>query len=52
MFSNKNRNTILEQINQSEFDIIVIGGGITGSGIALDAGSRGLNVFLLEKKDG
>ena len=31
--------------------MVVIGGGITGSGIALDAASRGLNVLVLEKKD-
>lgn len=33
------------------FDVIVIGGGITGAGIALDAQSRGLSVCLLEKQD-
>lgn len=33
------------------FDLIVIGGGITGAGIALDAQSRGLSVCLLEKQD-
>ena len=32
-------------------DVIVIGGGITGTGIALDAASRGLSVVLLEKHD-
>lgn len=51
MFSNKNRATILEQIHQSSFDIIVIGGGITGAGVALDTASRGLSVLLLEKND-
>ncbi len=34
-----------------QFDIIIIGGGITGAGIALDAASRGLKVLLLEKYD-
>ncbi|NOY85798.1 MAG: FAD-dependent oxidoreductase [Deltaproteobacteria bacterium] len=33
------------------FDLIVIGGGATGCGIALDAASRGLNVALVEKND-
>ena len=32
-------------------DIIVIGGGITGTGIALDAASRGLSVVLVDKHD-
>ncbi|MGB2923645.1 MAG: FAD-dependent oxidoreductase, partial [Mycobacterium sp.] len=32
-------------------DLIVIGGGITGTGIALDAASRGLSVVLVEKHD-
>ena len=32
-------------------DLVVIGGGITGTGIALDAASRGLNVVLAEKHD-
>ena len=32
-------------------DVIVIGGGITGAGIALDAASRGLRVALVEKHD-
>jgi glycerol-3-phosphate dehydrogenase len=34
-----------------EFDILVIGGGITGAGIALDAATRGLKVALVEKRD-
>jgi len=33
------------------FDVVIIGGGITGAGIALDAASRGLKTLLLEKKD-
>jgi glycerol-3-phosphate dehydrogenase len=32
-------------------DVVVIGGGITGSGIALDAATRGLSVVLVEKHD-
>ena len=34
-----------------QLDVIVIGGGITGAGIALDAASRGLRVALVEKHD-
>ncbi|MGH9843376.1 MAG: glycerol-3-phosphate dehydrogenase, partial [Blastocatellia bacterium] len=33
------------------FDVLVIGGGITGAGIALDAAARGLKVALVEKRD-
>ncbi len=36
---------------ENEFDIIIIGGGATGSGIALDAASRGLKTILFEKND-
>ena len=32
-------------------DVVVVGGGITGAGIALDAASRGLSVALLERRD-
>lgn len=41
---------IQEDFN-NEFDVIIIGGGINGSGIARDAASRGLSVLLLEKED-
>ncbi|MBC5638033.1 glycerol-3-phosphate dehydrogenase/oxidase [Ornithinibacillus sp. BX22] len=50
-FSTQNRKTIITKMEQELFDVIVIGGGITGSGIALDAISRGLNVALIERKD-
>lgn len=36
---------------QDKYDVLVIGGGITGAGIALDASMRGLKVCLLEKND-
>ncbi len=41
----------LEQASSQHYDLIVVGGGITGSGIALDAASRGMKVLLLEKQD-
>ena len=34
-----------------EFDVLVIGGGITGAGVALDAATRGYSVALVEKSD-
>ena len=50
-FSAKNRAALLQHLNQTTFDVVVIGGGITGAGIALDAASRGLKVVLLEMQD-
>lgn len=49
--SSQNRQKILQQFQSQTFDLIVIGGGITGAGIALDAASRGMKVALVEKKD-
>ena len=35
----------------AEVDVVVVGGGVTGAGVALDAASRGLSVVLLERTD-
>lgn len=51
MFSYKERSTILNTLNHYTFDVLVIGGGITGAGIALDAASRGLSVALVDMQD-
>jgi glycerol-3-phosphate dehydrogenase len=51
MFSVKNRQETLQKLQSETFDILVIGGGITGVGIALDAIGRGLKVALIEKQD-
>src|ERR1700680_1383827 len=45
------RQRALEALRSEEFDVLVIGGGITGAGVALDAASRGYSVALLEKWD-
>ncbi|HNP17807.1 MAG TPA: glycerol-3-phosphate dehydrogenase/oxidase [Fulvivirga sp.] len=45
------RSTLLHSLKTESFDLIVIGGGITGAGIALDASSRGLKTLLVEKND-
>ena len=50
-FSNQNRTKTIAKLSNSAFDLVVIGGGITGGGIALDAASRGLKVALVEKND-
>lgn len=51
MFSAKMRHQKLEELATYQFDLVVIGGGITGAGIALDAVSRGMSVALIEKND-
>ncbi len=49
--SSRTRAANLEQMRRDVFDLAVIGGGITGAGVALDAASRGLSVALVEKGD-
>jgi glycerol-3-phosphate dehydrogenase len=41
----------LAALERESFDLVVVGGGITGAGVALDAASRGYSVALLEKSD-
>lgn len=50
-FSNQNRKKTITKFSKEAYDLVVIGGGITGGGIALDAASRGLKVALIEKND-
>ena len=50
-FSFLNRKETAHQLQKNSFDLLIIGGGITGAGIALDAASRGLKVALVEKND-
>ncbi len=45
------RNKIIQNLKTSDYDVLVIGGGITGAGIALDAASRGFSVALVEMND-
>ena len=49
--SARTRNSNLERMSRELFDVAVIGGGITGAGVALDAATRGLTVALIEKSD-
>ena len=45
------RSQALAALSQDEFDVVVVGGGITGAGVALDAAARGYSVALLERYD-
>lgn len=46
-----NRNQVKDQLKSKEYDVVIIGGGITGAGIALDASQRGMKVALVEMQD-
>ncbi|MFD4706392.1 glycerol-3-phosphate dehydrogenase/oxidase [Gottfriedia sp. NPDC058432] len=50
-FSSLNRKKIKKALAEKEFDLLVIGGGITGCGIALDATTRGMSTALVEMQD-
>ncbi len=45
------RDAAAQRLRSEEFDLVVIGGGITGAGVALDAASRGLRTALVERDD-
>jgi glycerol-3-phosphate dehydrogenase len=45
------RSQALAALSHDEFDVVVVGGGITGAGVALDAATRGYSVALLERAD-
>ena len=45
------RDAALKAVTGERFDVVVIGGGITGAGVALDAASRGYTVALVERDD-
>jgi glycerol-3-phosphate dehydrogenase len=45
------RGQALAALSEDEFDVVVVGGGITGAGVALDAATRGYSVALLERAD-
>ena len=50
-FSHRTRTQNLATLARETFDLLVIGGGITGAGIARDAALRGLSVALVERRD-
>src|SRR5947209_10610665 len=50
-FDARQRERNLERLASEPFDLLVIGGGITGAGVALDAAGRGLRTALVERGD-
>ncbi|KON87593.1 glycerol-3-phosphate dehydrogenase [Sporosarcina globispora] len=50
-FSNLNRTEMINTLTTDKFDVLIIGGGITGAGIALDAAARGMKTALVEMQD-
>lgn len=50
-FSNLERNQVVGKLQSKTYDVLVIGGGITGAGIALDATMRGMDTALVEMQD-
>lgn len=50
-FSSLDRNELLQQLEAEKYDLLVIGGGVTGAGIALDSAVRGMKVALIEMQD-
>ncbi|MBO1000392.1 FAD-dependent oxidoreductase [Bacillus sp. SD075] len=50
-FSNIYREETIGLLKKEKYDVVVIGGGITGAGIALDATTRGMKVALVEMQD-
>ncbi|MDR9832709.1 glycerol-3-phosphate dehydrogenase/oxidase [Staphylococcus coagulans] len=45
------RDSVKNKMKKEEYDLVVVGGGITGAGIALDASARGMKVALVEMQD-
>src|SRR5690625_2393055 len=50
-FSSTSRQEVLNSLANEKLDVLIIGGGITGAGIALDATTRGMKTGLIEMQD-
>ncbi|MEQ2877378.1 type 1 glycerol-3-phosphate oxidase [Enterococcus asini] len=51
MFSFRDRSKMIQELTEQTFDLVIIGGGITGAGVALQAAASGISVALLEMQD-
>jgi glycerol-3-phosphate dehydrogenase len=47
----QNRDAIIQQLKDTIYDVVIIGGGVTGAGVAREAALRGLKVALIDKQD-
>ena len=47
----QDRSAVLDRMATTTYDVLVVGGGITGVGIALDCATRGLKTALVEMQD-
>lgn len=50
-FSLRDRSDYISRLKNEKFDLLIVGGGITGAGVARDAASRGMKVALIEARD-
>lgn len=50
-FSKQTRSQSISRFSETEFDLLIVGGGISGAGVARDAASRGMRVALVEAQD-
>lgn len=50
-FSVKNRSEIIDKLKNTKLDVLAIGGGITGAGVAIQASGDGLKTGLIEMQD-
>lgn len=50
-FSSIQRSRYIQQLKSNHYDVLIIGGGVTGAGILLDAKSRGMKAALIEQND-
>ncbi|MDN6527052.1 MAG: glycerol-3-phosphate dehydrogenase/oxidase, partial [Tetragenococcus halophilus] len=51
VFSYKTRNEEIQKVQDEELDLLVIGGGITGAGVAVQAAASGMKTALVEMQD-
>ena len=47
-FSKETRTQTIDQLKQTELDLLIVGGGITGAGVAIQAAASGLKTGLIE----